>query len=289
MDLELSVERKSSPAPELTSRPGRSWRWLALLVSRIVLVAALLAIWQYAAGRWIDPFWVSSPAEVWRKLQKLAFQGDTLWAVLTNLPSTDLAYHLKFTFEEMMLGLIYGAGVATVVGFVLGRARFVGDLLNPLIVALYSIPRLALAPLFILWFGIGTESKVVFSAVIVFFLVFYNTFTGAREVDQDLVDSVRIFGANRVQVLLKIVVPSALTWVFAGIKLAVPYALVGAVVGEMMAGNRGLGYLVSGSANQFDTGGIFAALVVLMIVSLCINELVARAEGSLLRWKVTSR
>lgn len=289
LDVELPVERPGPSVPSLAERPSKDRRGLVLLVARIVTVGVLLFAWQYAAERLVDPFWISSPSEVWARLRKLAIVGNTPWEVLVNLPSTDLVFHLRYTFQEMILGLVYGTLAGMLVGFVLGRARFLGDLINPMIIAIYSLPKLALAPLFILWFGIGIESKIVFSATIVFFLVFYNTFTGAREVDQDLVDIVRIFGANRLQVLWAIVVPSALTWVFAGVRLAVPYSLVGAVVAEMMAANRGLGFLISSAANQFDTAGVFAALVVLMVVSITINGLVGRAESILLRWKVVSR
>lgn len=275
----------TSAGDELSERPGGRRRAVVLFVVRIAVVAGLLALWQYASGRWIDPFWVSSPDVVWARLQKLAFRGDTPWEIALNFPSTDLAFHLGYTFQEMMLGLLYGTLSGMLVGFLLGRNRFLGDLINPLIIAVYSLPKLALAPLFILWFGIGIETKIIYSAVIVFFLVFYNTFTGARDVDVDLVNCVRIFGANRLQILWKIVVPSALMWVFAGVKLAVPYSLVGAVVAEMMASNRGIGYLISSSANQFDTGGVFAVLAVLMIISTSINALVSRAESVMLRWK----
>ncbi|MBI2321869.1 MAG: hypothetical protein HYU88_07200, partial [Chloroflexi bacterium] len=158
LEVELPVERPGPAAPSLAERPSKGRRGLVLLLTRVVLVGAILVVWQYAAERLIDPFWISSPAEVWARLRKLAIVGDSPWEALVNFPSTDLVFHLRYTFQEMILGLVYGTLAGTVVGFVLGRARFLGDLINPLIIAIYSLPKLALAPLFILWFGLGIES-----------------------------------------------------------------------------------------------------------------------------------
>src|SRR5690606_8570383 len=132
----------------------------------------------------------------------------------------------------------------------------------------YSLPKVALAPLFIVWFGIGLEMKVILTAAIVFFIVFLNTFTGVREVSAELVAILRLMGAKERHLLTKVIVPSAIVWVFAGLRLSVPYALIGAVVGEIIASNRGLGYLVAHAAGQFDTAGTFAALFSIVILAL---------------------
>ena len=284
---EVIVQRLSGPMDEdqLLDKPGSGRRKLRLLLARVFLIALLIVFWQVASGRWINPFWISSPNAVWERLQEMTFVGDSPLAVLANLPKSDLWFNLQLTLQAMLLGLVSGMLAGMVAGFVLGRARFVGDVLEPILLALYSLPKLALAPLFILWFGIGLTTKIVYSATIVFFLVFLNTYTGAREVDHDLVDTARIFGAGRLEVLRKIVVPSALTWVFAGLRLSVPYSLVGVVVAEMMASNRGMGYLIVSAANQFDTAGVFAALVVLIILAGAVNMIVMRVEAYLLRWK----
>lgn len=271
---------------ELQDRPGtgRARRRL-LLISRVGLIVALVALWQLASGRWVDPFWISSPEQVLSRLHRLAIIGDNPWQWIVNLPDTDLWFHVRFTIQAMLLGLVWGSIAGMTVGFILGRIRFLAEVFNPLLIALYSLPKLALAPLFILWFGIGLKTKVVYSATIVFFLVFLNTFSGVREVDRDLVNQVRIFGASRWMVMTKVVIPSAMTWVFAGLSLSVPYSLVGAVVAEMMASNRGMGYLVVSSSNQFDTGGVFAALVVLIAVAVVVNVSVEKLRSYLLRWK----
>jgi NitT/TauT family transport system permease protein len=142
----------------------------------------------------------------------------------------------------------------------------------------------ALIPLFILWFGIGFETKVIFTALLVFFPVFMNTLSGVRNVDNDLIDVIRVMGASRFDAVRKVFVPSALVWVFAGLRISAPYALIGAVVAEMFTSNKGLGYLISMTANQFDTAGVFAVLLVTTMLGLTLDLIVRTVEGHYLRW-----
>lgn len=144
---------------------------------------------------------------------------------------------------------------------------------------------MALAPLFILWFGIGLSMKVILTAAVVFFLVFLNTYSGVRNVSREQLTILRLMGANERDLLGMVVLPSALTWVFTGLRLSVPYALIGALVGEIIAANRGLGYLLSDAASQFDTAGVFAALVGIIVLALILNTAVRQAERLLMPWK----
>src|SRR5690606_14130752 len=145
--------------------------------------------------------------------------------------------------------------------------------------------KVALAPLFILWIGIGMDMKIVLTAAIVFFLVFLNTYTGVRNVSRELVAILYLMGAGERHVLTKVVLPSAVTWVFAGLRISVPYALIGAIVGELMASNRGLGALLVQSQGQFDTAGVFAALIAIMILAFALNTAVKRDEVKVMPWK----
>jgi NitT/TauT family transport system permease protein len=140
-----------------------------------------------------------------------------------------------------------------------------------------------------LWFGLGIQSKVALAAVLVVFLVFVNTFSGVREVDPDLIDGVRLMRAKRAQLLTKVILPSATSWIFVGLKTAVPYALIGAIIGELIASNRGLGYLVQRSGSEFDTAGVFAALLVISVLAVIFNQFVEAIQGRLERWKIVSR
>jgi NitT/TauT family transport system permease protein len=150
---------------------------------------------------------------------------------------------------------------------------------------LYSIPKIALAPLFIIWFGIGIESKVAVSASIVFFVVFLNTYAGVRDVNPLFINAIRIMGGSQWNVLRSVIMPSATSWVITGLKVSVPYALVGTVIGEFMSSNRGIGFLISQATGLFDTTSVFAGLIVLSIVGAIFNEGLGRLETFFLRWR----
>lgn len=247
-------------------------RMLAWQTGLLVLV---LACWQLASGRLVDNFFVSNPLEV----------AERLWSwTITGF----IFPHLWVTFYETVAGYVLGTLIGVVLGIWLGVARFMSRLLNPFLFAFYALPKIALAPLLVLWFGLGLESKIALSTVIVFFLVFYNTFTGVREVDQDMIDTVRLMRAQRHQVLLHVVIPSAMSWIFAGLKISIPYALIGAIVGELIAANQGLGFLVARMGADFDTTGVFAVLVVIGLLAIALNHLVEIAQVRQERWKMVS-
>lgn len=247
-------------------------RRLKILAYRLLFMAIVFPFWEWASGTLIRPFFVSSPSAIAIRLWDWVMSGY-------------IFLHMWVTFQEMIGGFVVGSISGMVVGFVFGRNQTIADTFSPFITALYSLPKLALAPLFILWFGIGFESKVVFVATVVFFLVFYNTYAGVREVSPLLVNMVTLMGASGRQVLTKVILPSASTWIFAGLKISVPYALVGAVVAELISSNRGLGSILAQTASMFDTTGLFAGLVMLMVIALAMNELVDRLEKRALRWK----
>ncbi|MCP9951192.1 ABC transporter permease [Actinomadura madurae] len=247
---------------------GTAGVWAA----RVVLVAAVLLIWQWAADRWFDVIFTSRPSEIWERLVEWHEDG-VLWS------------NTWVTIQEIVYGFALGAALGVVIGFVLASASVLYRVLDPFIMALYSIPKVALAPLFIVWFGIGMNMKVFLAAATVFFLVFLNTVAGVREVDRGLIDAVRLMGGGRAHVLLKVVLPGSMTGVLTGLKVAIPYALIGAVIGELVASNRGLGYLINDAAAQFDTAGVFATLVVLSVIAAVLNLLVGLLDRRLSRWK----
>ena len=244
---------------------------LWLQVARLALMLALLAVWQVAAG-YVGEFWISKPTAIATRLVEWIGSGYLLT-------------HLSITLQETALGFILGATSGIAAGFLLGTSPFLGKLTDPFVTAIYSLPKVALAPLFVLWFGIGIEMKVVLAATIVFFLVFYNTYAGVRDVERELLDVLKVMGAKRWHLLLKVVLPGSLHWIYVGLKLSVPYALIGAVVGELVASSRGLGYLLQYSAGQFDTTGLMATLFILMVLAMIMNEVLNRTEAVLLRWK----
>ena len=268
----MSAPGTGTPRRRLWGDMSRS----RMLLCQFALGVALALAWQGISGRLVDDYFISNPVSVGRRL--VGWLGDG--TIFT---------HLWATLYATIVGFLVGSLIGVVLGIWLGVSQFAGRLLNPFLWALNALPKVALAPLFVLWFGIGIESKIALAAVLVMFLVFLNTFAGVREVDRDLIDCARLMKASRAQVLAKIVIPSAASWMFVGLKTAVPYALIGVVLGEMIAANRGLGYLVQFSGAQFDTAGVFAVLVVIAVVAMVLNWLVERWQERMERWRIVSR
>jgi len=241
-------------------------------IAQVAVGVIFLTFWELAAGPLIDPFFISEPSAVFAKLVDCIRRGE-------------LFPHLGITLYATVIGFALGSVSGFSVGFIFGRYERVGAVFDPYITAIYCLPKIALAPLFIMWFGIGIESKIAMSAVIVFFLVFLNTYSGVRDVNPIHIHGTRIMGAGEWQLLVNVIAPSAAAWVLTGLKVSVPYALIGAVVGEFMSSNRGMGFVIAQSSALFDTAGVFAGLVVLALVGGIINEGLKRFERHVLRWR----
>lgn len=250
----------------------RHGRTVAVMVARVALLAVAIVAWQLLAGRVIALLFVSKPTLVWHQLKVWAESG-ALW---TNS---------WITIKEILLGYAFGAVAGVVLGFALSLTRALGSVLDPFLMGLYAIPKVALAPLFIVWFGIGLQMKVILAAVTVFFLVFLNTAAGIRQVDENLVDAVRLMGGSTSQLIRKVVMPGAMAGVLTGLRIAIPYALIGAVIGELVASNRGLGYLINDSASTLNTAGVYAALVALTVIAAVLNAFVNLLGRWTDRWR----
>jgi NitT/TauT family transport system permease protein len=245
---------------------------LIVVLSRVLFGVAFLAAWQLASGPVVSEYWISNPADVASALVRL-WEDEALGAAIVA------------TLTETAVGFALGASAAIVIGIALAANRVIARIADPYMVAFTSIPRVALIPLLILWFGVGFQTKVIFTALLVFFPVFMNTLAGARSADNDLIDVLRVMGATRADAIRKVLIPTSLAWVFAGLKISIPFALIGAVVAEMFTSNQGLGHLISSTANQFDTAGNFAVLFVTTLLGLLMTGLVALLERHLLRWQ----
>lgn len=271
-----SQSPKDNGAP-LKIAADRSW-WtrnsqrILVIFGRLVLLFVILVAWQESAGRLISMLFVSKPTLIWDQLFKWSRDG-ILW---TNT---------WITVKEILLGYVFGAVTGIIVGYLLALWRVVSRMLDPFIMSLYAIPKVALAPLFIVWFGIGLEMKVVLAAITVFFLVFLNTAAGIKEVDQELINAAKLMGAEKRDIIFKVVIPGSMSGVLTGLRIAIPYALIGAVIGELVASNHGLGYLINDSASTFDIAGVYAALVVLTVIAAILNAVVNQLGKSSERWK----
>lgn len=245
---------------------------LTLLLWRLLLVAGVIGAWEYGSRVHKLDFYLSKPVDIAAKLGQWFADGT-------------LALHVTATIYVAVLGFLLGSLVGLVVGLALGRAERVARVLDPFLMGFYSMPKVALAPVFVLWFGVGTDMKVIFVASVVFFLVFLNTYTGVRNVSRDQIAILRLMGAREHHLASKVILPSALVWVFAGLRLSVPYALIGTILGEMMATNRGLGFLLANTAATFDSAGTFATLVAIVVMSMTLNALVRVVERLAMPWR----
>lgn len=256
---------------------GRFWRSRTpvLMLAQLGVIVALLVAWQLFADYAGTDFWTSSPSEILDQLLQWIRDG-ALWNALA------------VTLTETLVGFALGAAVGAVVGFVLGWSRVAGDILEPIILPFYALPKVALAPLFVLVFGVGISAKVMLVALMVFFIVFFITFRGTRAVDRDLVVIARVMGASRVDTWRTIALPHASVWMLSGLRLALPSAFHGAVVGEFIAASAGVGFLIRKATATFNTTGVFAGVVVLLVAASILIALVKRVEQRVLRWQHTA-
>jgi NitT/TauT family transport system permease protein len=197
--------------------------------------------------------------------------------------------HMAATLVPAAEGFAIATVLALLLGYGLAMTRTLADILEPYITAIYGIPIIALVPLLILWCGIGQELAVAVAALASFFLMFYNAYFGIREVSQSLIDQVAIAGGSRWDIAVRVRLPSALVWLVAGMKVAVPHSLVGVVVAEFLTGSRGLGFLLASNANQFNAAGTFAAVFVLASISFLIDRVLAMLTRRPLMWKEAAR
>jgi NitT/TauT family transport system permease protein len=245
----------------------------AVLAWQIALGLAVLSLWQGLVSlKLLDPFFVSRPSAIAGRIVTWVVSGS-LWP------------HLATTLEESLLGLALGAAAGISLGFSLGRSPVLAQIFDPYIKMLNAVPRVVLAPLFLLWFGLGIWSKVALAVTLVFFVMFFNTYQGVRDADPVLIDNVRMLGATERQLVRHVLVPSALTWIFSSLQTSLGFAMVGAVVGEYLGATRGLGYVISQAEGTFDTTGVFAGMTVLGLVVVIVSAGVTRLERWLLRWK----
>jgi len=244
-----------------------------VIVARTALCVGVLAVWQAAVSvGLIDPFWISSPHLVAVEMWRLIADGELL---------TDV----WMTVSEALIAFVVSSVLGVVSGLLLARSPFWDEVMAPIIVALNSLPRIALAPLIILWFGVGITAKVVTAFTLIYFILLVNTLGGAKNVDNDIMTIAQLMGASKRDLLWKVTLPSALPWIFAALSIALTYSLLGVIVAEILASNQGLGYLIAASAGNFNTAGVFAALVVLAAIAWAFSTAMRKLEGWLLRWK----
>jgi NitT/TauT family transport system permease protein len=265
--------------PVWTPNTAAQRRRLVVNVLRALVLVVVIGGWELTTRlRWVDPFFFGQPSQIWNQIVTWATKGTAqgpLWEQIT------------VTLEETVLGFAIGVALGVIFGIALGRNRLLADVLGPYIKAANSIPRVVLGSIFVIWLGLGMQSKVALAVVLVFFVVFFNAFQGVREADRNLIANARILGASSRQVSTQVILPSALTWIIASLHTSFGFALVGAVVGEYVGATQGIGLMIQTAQGTFNANGVFAAMFILAAVALIAEALVTALEKRLIRWRPT--
>jgi NitT/TauT family transport system permease protein len=251
---------------------------LRLVVLQLLVGILAIAVWQIGTTVPIDgtyllpPFFFSTPADVAARIVKWFVEG-TVWR------------HLWITLYEAMMAFVIGSAAGVVIGFWFARQPTVAAVLDPYVKMINALPRVVLAPIFALWFGLGPASKIALGITLVFFIVFFNVYQGVREVSPTILANARMLGMNDRALMRHVYWPSALSWMFSSLHTSVGFAVVGAVVGEYLGSAAGLGYLIQQAEGVFDVAGVFAGMLVLAAFVLVIDGVVTLAERRLLVWR----
>jgi len=281
MSVLSSESREILNAPDTTGVPAAkaALRRRRILVNsiRVLILVVFLVGWQFLTTVGIiDPFFWGQPSGIWNQLVTWVTQGTAqgpLWQ------------QIFATLVEAILGFFIGGIFGVIFGIVLGRNRFLADVLGIYIKALNSIPRIVLGPIFVIGLGLGLQSKVALAAVLVFFIVFFNAFQGVREVDRNVVANARILGASERQLSNSVIIPSAMSWIFASLHTSFSFALVGAVVGEFLGSTEGIGLMIQNAGNTFNANGVFAGMLILAVVALLSELVITTLENRLIKWR----
>jgi NitT/TauT family transport system permease protein len=233
----------------------------------------MLGGWEAAArAGLISSFFFSSPFEVAEVIKTWFVEGRVFGNV-------------GLTLAEAAIGFVIGAVLGTALAFVLAFMPRVAAVLDPFIAAFNAFPRLTLAPLFIVWFGFGMEPKIVLVATFVLFICYLNAFTGLREVPSEFLDRARLWGASRRELMQTVYLPSAAAWIFTGLRSSIGFAFIGAVVGEYIGGDAGVGYLILAGQSRLRIREVFAGLVLLLCAAVMIDVAIRQLEKRFLRWR----
>lgn len=262
-------------APPRAARKAGSDR-LPIFAAQVAIGMAILALWQFCwSFELVDPIIARSPAQVWSALVQIVTDG-TLW------PS------LYATMEATLIAFVLASAVGVVIGVGFGLFPRIEEVFQPYINAINTMPRIAFAPVFTLYFGIGQEAKVALAFSIVVFMVMISARAGIQTVDRDIVTMARLMGTGRLQMFTSILLPAATPSIFAGLRLGIVYALFGVITSEILSSRVGLGHLISRYAGVFQLESMYAVILVMTVMAAALNGVMALAEKRFLRWSVVN-
>lgn len=258
---------------EALNAQGKRRGWLSRLpgLGRWIPMLIILCLWEFGSGVFMDPTFVSKPSQI-------------ILRIIKDLQNGRLLIHMNVTYYQIFLGYVIGAFVGSLVGYFAGMSPAVARVVEPYAVILNSIPKVAIAPLMIIWFGIGTTSKVVMAVLMVLFVMFFTVFLGVRSLPTDYMYLARFMGARRSDVILRVVIPFIAPYLIAGLKQAIVMAMIGTLVAEFIASSKGLGYYIQLSSSSFDAAGVFAGVTVLMVLVLLVTAILNWFEERFLGW-----
>ncbi len=258
------------------TRRRRMLIWAARAATLVIVIGG----WQLLTSmKIVDPFFWGRPSGIVRQLNDWVRHGTAYGSIWLQI---------WITMKEAVLGFLFGVAGGVVVGVLLGQVRFLANVLGPYIKVVNAIPRIVLGSLFTVALGLGSTPKVALASVLVFFVVFFNAFQGVREVDRNLLANARVLGASRLAITRHVVLPSALTWIIASLHVAFGLAIIGAIVGEFLGAQKGLGLVIATAQNNFNPNGVFAAMVIIAVLTLTAEGLISLLERRLLSWRPPS-
>lgn len=239
----------------------------------IILLIAFVIIWQILADKeMINPLFFSSPKAV--------------WADIVEMFSTGYIFpHIGITLYAAFLGLFYGIVFGTLTALIVGNNKVLAHILEPIFVGIHGLPLLALGPLFVVWFGIGIKSKIFMATISVFFLVFFNIYAGFKDVDIQLIQTLKLMRATKIQIMMKVILPSCVPWLIASLKAGVGAAVLGAIVGEYLGATAGLGWVIQMAGGYYNITRVIACVILLMIIMFILNAVVSWIDRKALKWR----
>jgi NitT/TauT family transport system permease protein len=279
---------ESEAALQAKGRRARARHTSLVWTGRIMLAVVVFVGWQLlttikiggSKTAIVDPFFFGQPTGIWDSLVHLFTVGTAFGSIWENL---------WITIQEAMLGFLLGTVAGVIAGVLLGTNRYLAEVCGPYIKIVNAVPRIVLGSIFIVAFGLGVFPKVLLAAVLVFFAVFFNAFQGVREVDPNLVSNVRVLGATPMQIARHVTIPSAMTWIIASLHTAFGFAIIGALVAEVLGAQHGIGLIISTAQGSFDPNTVFACMIIIAAFTLVAEYLISLLEGWVLKWRPPSR
>lgn len=263
------MSESTATSPVRVPKAIGDFHWTKVLLYQVLLLLAILGVWEAGVRLgWLPAYIYGTPSGVLAAFGKQLLEGTLL-------------RHFWVTGEEVLLGFFIGTVLGVASGLLLWLSPLWARVLNPYMIALNGVPKIALAPLIVVWFGLGIASKVAIAAIITYIVAFITSYNGTRQIDEDLIRLMRSLGARRMQTFRMIVVPGSLPWIVAAFRLNVGFALIGAVVGEYISAEEGLGYQVYYAGQLYDLNSVWVGIFSLMIMALLLEMVVARIEKKL--------